>query len=48
MLCPEYIDRLINNDVLPEVDKLRKLAKDRTEWNTKTVSGCKSKLFVGE
>ena len=30
---PEYIAKMINNEVQPKIDELRKIAVERTEWS---------------
>ena len=47
LLYPEYIAKLINNEVQPTIDKLRKIAVERTEWS-KFVVACKPRLFSAE
>ncbi len=47
LLYPEYIVKLINNEVQPTTDELRKRAVERTEWS-KFVVVCKPRLFSAE
>ncbi len=34
LLYPEYIAKLINNEVQPTIEELRKIAVERTEWSS--------------
>ena len=47
LMYPDYIARLINNDVPPTVRSLRIAAQDRKEWS-KIVDACKPRLFSSE
>ena len=47
LLYPDYIAKLINNEVQPTTDELRKIAVERTEWS-KFVVACKPRLFSAE
>ena len=47
LLYPEYIAKLINNEVQPTIDELRKIAVERTEWS-KFVVAYKPRLFSDE
>ena len=46
-LYPECLAKLLNNEVQPTIDKLRKIAVERTEWS-KFVVACKARLFSAE
>ena len=46
-LYPEYIAKLIKNEVQPTTDELRKIAVERTEWS-KFVVAWKPRLFSAE
>ena len=46
-MYPDYIVRLINNEVQPKAESLRIAAQDRKEWS-KIVDACKPRLFSAE
>ena len=46
-LYPEYIGKLINSEVPPTADEMRKAARDRKEWS-KLVDACKPKIFAAD
>ena len=47
LLYTEYIAKLINNEVQPKIEKLRKIEVERTEWS-KFVVACKPRLFSAD
>ena len=47
LLYPEYITKLVNNEIQPTIDELRKIAVERTEWS-KCLVICKPSLFSAE
>ena len=47
LLYPEYIAKLINNEVQQTIDELREIAVERTKWS-KFVVDCKPRLFSAE
>ena len=45
---PGYIGKLINNEIPPSVDEIRKAASNRTEWRRRIVNACKPVVFAAD